>query len=214
MFNFPQKHYLCNSGEVKKRAEAHRAIFTKLRHDLFDIVASVGATKCHIQDSMMLLQGIIFDDDAPDGWTKNNKKMGSRPKNIEANKEILKHFTPGRSYSIKTHSELAVFLQWLGCPMSYLYSKGEHHSGSHSIGRIFADSILYWYSVDGPILAVLPDVALARKQSVENGEAVVGNVLDWKPCKGLKEIMPEEWDLMKAKHKRMKANNETKKDES
>ncbi len=201
MEDHPQIHYLCASGEVKKRAEAHRRAFTKLRKALFDVVHSLGATRCRIQDSMLLLQGITFEGEPPTGWTKKDKGGCSRPKPTKANAEILKHFTPSGGYCIETHPDLLDFEKWLGCPMSYEYTQAPTSKGWSTIGRMFADGVLYWYSATGPILAILPDIAAARIYAEEHRQVVVGNVLDWKPPKGLKRILPEEWKLMQAKHK-------------
>ena len=44
-------------------------------------------------------------------------------------------------------------------------------------------------------------MAKAKAASIERGEIVDDNVLDWVPPKGLKEILPEKWDLMAAEHK-------------
>jgi hypothetical protein len=44
-------------------------------------------------------------------------------------------------------------------------------------------------------------VAAAKARALKEGRTIDGNVLDWVPPKGLKEILSEEWDLMAAKHK-------------
>jgi hypothetical protein len=203
MRDLDQKHYLCTSGEVKKRAEEHRRVFLRLRARLWKVVKSFGSDEASICDSMMLICGIHFKDGPPPGWTKPGRYDNcSRPKRGTVPPEIRALFTPGGSYVVEPHEELKPFGEWLNCPFRYSYtSKDGTCSGSSTIGRIFADSFVYWYDPSGPLMLILPDVAAAKVRSIKKREIVDGNVLDWQPPVGLKEILSEEWDLMKAKHK-------------
>jgi hypothetical protein len=201
MQDFPQKHYICVAGNVKKHAEAYREAHMRLYGKLITVAKSVGVTSIHYEPSMMLLISLYFKEAPPAGWTKKDKYGRSRPLPTLANKEMLTHFTPGGSHQITTHPELLAFQTWLGCPLSYNYKQGDTCSGWSTIGRLFSDGLLYWYSVTGPIVLVIPDMVAARKYAKENKQIVTDNVLDWKPPKGLKEILPEEWELMAAKHK-------------
>ena len=197
-----QKHYLCTSGEVKRRAEEHRRTFIRLKENLWKVVKSLDSDEACINDAMMLIEGIRFKGVyVPDGWTKPDRRMLSRPKRGTLPPETMKFFTPGGSYAIETHPELKAFNDWLKCPFSYSYqSKDGTMTGRNTIGRLFSDGFTYWYSSTGPIMLVLPDVTAAKKRAKEKKEIVDGSVLDWTPPKGLKEILREEWDLMAAKH--------------
>lgn len=198
-----QKFYICVSGEVRRHAEEHRRTFCRLRDHLWKIVESLGSDEAIINDTMMLIDGIKFAGGPPTGWTKPDKSGCSRPKRGTLPPETQKFFTPGGSYWIKPHEELKAFGDWLKCPFDYSYkSKDGTTSGSNTIGRLFADSFVYWYNPKGPILLVLPDVAAAKSRAAKKKEIVEDNVLNWTPPKGLKEILSEEWDLMTAKHRR------------
>jgi hypothetical protein len=202
-----QKHYLCTSGEVKRHAEEHRHTFIRLREQLWKVVKSFGSDEASICDTMMLIRGIKFKGAPPEGWTKPNRYEGSRPKRGTLPPETMKFFTPGGSYFIETHPELKALNEWLKCPFSYSYqSKDGKTTGRNTIGRLFSDGFTYWYSSTGPIMLILPDVAAAKARAKEKKEIVDGNVLDWTPPKGLKEILKEEWDLMAAKHRRATAS--------
>jgi hypothetical protein len=204
MRDLDQKYYLCKSGEVKKHAEEHRRTFLRLRAKLWKVVTSFGSDEASICDTMMLIRGIHFKDGTPAGWTKPGRHdRCSHPKRGTLSPEIQAFFTPSGNYFIELHEELKPFGDWLKCPFHYSYtSKDGRCSGRSTIGRIFADSFVYWYDPAGPIMLILPDVAAAKARSVKKREIVDGNVLDWQPPAGLKEILSEEWDLMEAKHKR------------
>ncbi len=205
MQDFPQKYYLCVSGEVKERAEEYQKAYNELWSHLIKLVKSMGATDYRFEPSMMLLIGIKFKGEPPKGWTK--KRGYSRPPD---NKAISKYFTPSGGHRITTHPKLAAFQEWLGCPMSYSYTKGKTNSGWTTIGRLFSDGLLYWYDSTGPILLVIPDVALARSQARAEGLKIADKGLTWKRPKGLKEILPEEWYLMSANHEQKLQANKTK----
>lgn len=180
--------YLANSGEAKKKAWEYRASFIRLGAALFKIVESFGATKASTCDTMMLLRGVILPKPL-DGWTKPDRDGLSRPLKTKANADLLRHFTPGGYYAVKEHPELAAFNEWLKCPCGYSYTQGPNISGTTRIGK------------HGPVGVVLPNVAKERAEAVAAGKKVENNVLDWKPPRGLKRILCEEWDLMEAKHK-------------
>lgn len=197
-----QKYYICKSGEVKHRAEEHRTTFLRLKDKLWEVVNSFGSERASIDTRMMLIQGIEFKGEPPVGWTK--KKNGvSKPKRGTLPPEVRKFFTPDGSYYVTPHEDLNPLAKWLNCPFGYSWkSKDGKSSGMHHLGRLFSDGFTYWYDKDGPIMLELPDVAKAKAESIKRGEIVENNVLDWVPPKGLKEILPEEWDLMAAKHKK------------
>ena len=194
------KYYICESGEVRKKANAHRAAFIRLKSALFDVVNSLGAKQCRIETDMMLLSGIYFPNDPPAGWTKKGPR-GSRPKPIKANADILKHFTPSTPYQVTTHPELQALWDWLKCPASYSWKMpGKEHSGWEMIDHRFSTHQACWLDANGPVVLILPNVAAAKAKALELGRAIEGSALDWTPPKGLREILPEEWDLMKARH--------------
>lgn len=203
MRDHEQKYYLCKSGEVKRRAEEHRATYKRHMDKLWKVVNSFGSDTARIEKRMLLIEGIAFKGEPPKGWTK--PKYGiSRPKLGTLKPEVRRCFTPSGSYFVETHKDLKPFQEWLGCPFHYSY-KTKTGSGTSTIGRLFSEGFVYWYSETGPILLELPDVAGAKKEALASGETIDNNVLDWVPPKGLKEILPEEWDLMVAKHKRKEA---------
>lgn len=192
--------YLANSGEAKKKAWEYRAAVIRLGAALFKIVESYGATKASTHDTMMLLRGVILPKPL-DGWTKPDSNGLSRPLKTKANADLLRHFTPDGYYTLKEHPELAAFSDWLKCPCGYSYTQGPNISGSTRIGSLFRPIQVVWYSEHGPVGVVLPNVAKERAEAVAAGKTVKDNVLDWKPPRGLKCILSEEWDLMAAKHK-------------
>ncbi len=194
-----QKYYICKSGEVKKRAEEYRKTFLRLKAELWRVVETFGADSASIDDEMMLIRGIAFKGATPQGWTKPKHGI-SYPKRGTLGFDARKHFTPSGSYSVEMHKELRPFREWLKCPFGYHYTIKAGQGFTH-IGRLFNRSFVYWYDSSGPIMLELPDVAGAKARALESGETVVDGVLDWVPPKGLKEILPEEWALMAARHK-------------
>lgn len=196
-----QKYYICKSGEVKKQAEKHRKVFIQLVEDLWSVITALGGKEARLCYTMMLIKGIKFEKQPEVGWTKPDKFGLSRPKQGTLQPDLMQYFTPKGSYAVTLHPELKEFKDWLKCPFWYSY-KTQGGSGSITIGRLFADTFVYWYDPKGPILLELPDVARAKREAINNNQTIDNDVLDWKPPKGLKEILIEEWNLMAAKHKK------------
>lgn len=194
--------YLCESGEVKKRANAYRRTYIRLKGVLFDVVKSVGSDKSYIDDTMMLISGVKFDGPVPAGWSKPHRRTKDcRPLRTKENAELLKHFTPFGCYCVKAHPELQKFWDWLECPDSYRWKSADgKSSGSRGIGDFFRNLQMYWYAERGPLLLKTPDVAAAKEEAEKEKRIVEGNVLNWQPPKGLRRILPQKWDLMQAEH--------------
>lgn len=193
--------YLLNSGEVLKRAQQYREIFIRLRTELFGFVHSMGCERACVDETMMLLRGIVFEGSPPKGWKKPCKKHGlSRPNPTKANAAALRWFTPAAPHAIKPHPELQGFLQWLDCPSSYAYKTDGGGWGSKSIGDFFNHTVLAWYSPDGPILLKTPDHHAAVLEAKAMGITPTDAALDWKPPVGCEQILIERWRLMEAEH--------------
>lgn len=203
-------YYLLTGGEVLQRAQKHREAFTRLRNELFDIAKSVGGTKASIDHNMLLLRGVVFDGDAPKGWTTPTKKDRlSRPRKTKNHEEILKRFTPSGSYWCKTHTELAAFDKWLACPCAIEYTTDGDGWGCMHIGNMFNPIQLAWFDIDSPILLVTPDVQAAKKAADESGRIPKNKgAFDWKPPEGCERILLERWKLMEAEHKAAKVEEE------
>jgi hypothetical protein len=93
MRDHEQKYYLCQSGEVKRRAEEYRQVNLRLRAKLWDVISSFGAEKASICGTMMLIRGIAFKGAPPKGWTKPRHGI-SRPKPGTLSPELRQYFQP------------------------------------------------------------------------------------------------------------------------
>ena len=195
-------YYICASGEVRKRANAYRDAHAVLYKALWAVVHSLGSDKASIDTTRVKLRGVVFAGAAPEGWTKPDKHKLSRPKNLKANAEMLKHFTPSGGGMVERPPSMQVFFDWLACPSGYEYTCGDNHKGWSRIGEGLAPTGLYWYSSETPILLKTPDFEDARRYAAGDGCTVVGDTLNWTPPKGCKPILHEEWALMQAKYER------------
>jgi hypothetical protein len=201
-------YYLCESGEVKIKAEEYRDTFIKLKKALWAVVHGLGCEKASFCDDMMLLRGVVFPGTPPAGWTKPSREGLSRPKRNKENAETLKHFTPFGCYELETHQDLLPLWEWLRCPTGYRYiGPGPGVSGSCRIGNLFDPVQAVWYCGKGPICLILPDVEAERREAIDSGRTVVDGVLNWTPPEGLQRILPEKWDLMAAEHAATKGIN-------
>jgi hypothetical protein len=201
----PVKYYLCESGDAKHHADKHRDSYITLRRNLLTLVESLGAKNCRFCPDMMLLTGVFFLNDPPQGWTKKSQ-YGSRPKYTKANANILTHFTPKPPYQVIRHPELQALWDWLKCPSSYEYTvPGTTTEGSSSISRYGNTHEACWISEQHPVLLVLPDLLHAKEEAAKGNHVIKGNTLDWVPPEGMREIMREEWDLMKAQYNHAEA---------
>lgn len=195
------KYYICESGEAKSKADEYRANYERLRGDLFAFAARFGAKKVSLCDEMMLLNGIEIEGDVPAGWVTPRWLNGcARPKNIKANAELLKHFTPSGTYRVEHHPDLQAFFTWLNVPCYYEYEY-DGGSGSSSIFHGFYGPQLVWFSATSPIAITLPDVAAIKAKALADGRRLTDGALDWMPPAGMRESSKEEWDYQVAKHR-------------
>lgn len=195
-------YYLCESGEVRKRANSHRTTYIKLKTALVNAVEALGCKDASVDETMMRLRGVVFPGAVPAGWSKPDKHRLSRPLRLKENEAVRKHFTPDGGYMVERHPQLQEFFTWLGCPTGYRYTQGKTCSGNTCIGNIFAPVGVYWYAARGPLMLRTPDVAKEKADAASEKREVEKGALDWKPPKGLRRILAEEWALMQAKYER------------
>lgn len=196
-------YYLLTGGEVLDRAQKHRAAHIRLMSELFDFAKKHGGTAASIDKTMMLLRGVVFEGEAPKGWTAPTKKDRlARPRKTKNNEALLKMFTPSGGYWCKPNAELAEFDKWLACPCSIRYTTDGDGWGHMHIGNMFNPIQLAWFDADSPILLATPDVQTAKKEADERGIVPEDKaVFDWTPPAGCERILIERWKLMEAEHK-------------
>jgi hypothetical protein len=189
------KYYLCTGKRAYAEANKYRQFHNGKVSALQEVAASIGATNFRYHPEMLLLTHVkLPDDKLTKSWTKP-KGGYSRPKKRRGNEPLLKHFTPSGWYTVEANDGLKEFWDWLGCPDSFDYTEGGCDCWS-SLGS----AGVYWFSADGPLLVRTPDIAAAKAYADMRDYQVTNGKLDWKPPRGLKEILKEEWDLLRAKH--------------
>jgi hypothetical protein len=187
-------YYVIESGEMLKIAKEYSAYYSSSHLKIMDYIESLGAEKYWIGFDGKL-QGVMFKEGClRDDFIKPARNGGTRPKK---NSKVFDEFC---SYS-KT-SPYKVISNYTKCPtsISYEYDGG---SGVRGIGHTWSPLELAWYSTSGPFLLKIPNVKPTIDKIKEENEGVVfkNDEDKWVMNEdGLRQILPEEWDLMVAKY--------------
>lgn len=137
----------------------------------------------------------------PDNFTKPKPGRITRPykKNLEWT-TYLESF--GKEPEPKSYLR-----DYLNVPSIIKY-KSESSEGSRTIGHPLHEYQIIFFdeSPYSPIAAVVADVAKEIKLTELEYEIVNKDIKDWSMPEDFKEILDEEWDLMREKHKERSEN--------
>lgn len=193
-----EKYYLLTGGEILSQAEIFRLAYIARIQELNATASSFGASGFTISPTSMLLSGLRFDGEVPEGFKKPDNRGVSIPRKNNIGARL--HFQ--NSGSVHRFKPLQDFCDWLGCPESYRYSTECGSTGQRCIGHPFQTIEMYWFSAESPIALKIPDVAKYDAMAAEQSEQVEDNVLSWRMNhNGAEEILYERWQLMEAEHK-------------
>lgn len=194
--DWEQKHYLIQSGDILESAQDYRSGYTSFRAKMWDYLKSIGAVS--FQDNFANGLGRVrFEGEAPEGFTKPNKYGCCRPKVKSSYEAEFEKFKAGPDPLRYLEGKVDLVRQ-------VSYKEGEAW-GSRCVGHPITPYGIYWYAKDGPLLLITPDVEKAINNTKKEHPKAVVVPEKWNPPIGCLEIMPEEWDLMKAKHKKQEA---------
>lgn len=195
--NIYSKFYLLESGEILDRASAYRSAHIDRQRALEEVARGFGAARLRVCPLSLKLNGIGFDGDPPPGFRRPDTRGMSRP--YKRNVEAQAHFV--QDGPVEWFSPFREFCDWLGCPTRYAYSKAAGNKGWTLIGFPLRPIQICWYSEDGPIMLMVPDVEQYAQEAEAEGRVVDDDGLSWRMHPrhpGAREILIEEWRLMAA----------------
>lgn len=197
------KYYLIESGPTLELVEGLLADRQKVAAEILEGVRALGGVNFSVGFHGKV-QTIWFEGEPPKGYCKPNRNGSYAPRRgSKAQKAIGALPTmPAVNRAVERS---------MGIPNS-LCTEGPGTRGTtSSIIGAFPDAVgIAYYDNAGPYLLWLPDVdhykASALKQNP--GCTITHPAPDWSlDTTGLREILKEEWDLMRAKHKASLSGN-------
>jgi len=197
------KYYILESGNIYNEAVKFRKALIAAYANISEFCMRIGAAGYQLSADNSCLSKVVFPEGAvPDGFMKPDKMGATYPhKKQQLNKEW-------KSLTLPTPTKW--MLEIVGCPQSLSYrnvDSGDH--GVIGIGSFFETISIHWFSEDGDLLLIVPDVEfeVSRILAENSGKLVFENNADqWRlEDDGAREILVEEWNLIVAKYKTLQS---------
>ena len=196
-----QKYYLVEGGDLLSLAEEYRNDYIAAFKRLSEFVKSLGGIGYKTNFNGVLYAIAFPKGEQPEGFKKPDKYGVSSPyKKSPLTEEFKEYAFPNPTEYID---------RILDIPTGLAYYKEDVIQGSTCIGHPFQPYGFYWYSTKGPMLLTVPDLQKYAKEILREYEEIEfeNNDNEWSlDDPGVREILPEEWELMKAKYERDKEN--------
>lgn len=197
--NYYSKYYLLESGELKIAADKYREDRKGSIKEIYEYATSLGAIGVSIGLGHKIAGFVFHTGESPSDFTKPGKHGLCRPKNKKKYAKFYEFETPWAHQYLNGLIDPPTSLTW-----RYKDNSGSY--GMTSIGNPIAPVAMYWYSSDSPVMLVVPD---ATKRAIELRNELAGKEIifddaadEWSlNIPGAREILLEEYEFMKAKHK-------------
>lgn len=188
-------YFLVESGQMLDLAKRIADNFQAVHEANLAYVRGVGGVAFQASSWDGRVYAVKFEGEAPAGFKKPNKRGCCEPKKgskyAADMAELPVHMDVSREIS-----------RLLNVPTDLHYSQKGKWSGVTSLGHPFFPCGILWFKLDGPYCIYIPDVQHYVREKEETGSTVDEPAKSFKPeFEGLRQILKEEWDLMKARHK-------------
>lgn len=206
MTNRNDCYLLIESGPLLAEAKKYRKAYSVHADKKIEYVKKLGGTGW-FNDLRDGIYAIAFDGKkkAPEGWIEVKKLKGGRGYRPHAKSKDMDKFK-----SIGDAPHCMEFLTSLKWPDRLTYEYDDC-KGSMRVGGFFGPQVCY-YSLNGPMVLVVGDVAVAARDQRESHKRYYPksklrftSPVNPKVPEGTKRILKEEWDLMVARHKQKRA---------
>lgn len=181
-------YYRVTDGPMLDAIKQRISQMKKLREVALAFAEKHGASQVFTSEFPEIhISGLLFDGQAPEGWTKPKKNGFSRPKRgTDAHAEIESLMT--------IPSDTAIVQEITNIPLGLSY-KGNGISGSTMLGHPAGPcDLLYWpkYDLYG---FVAPDIAHYLKEYTDQRYTITNGADKWSmDVPGVTQISKEEWD--------------------